>query len=63
MGPEGKDPLDPSIDLHIVQLSSEGAVGATGPRIHPHGHRPLSEWLNVAAYKGSQEVHACQPIL
>jgi hypothetical protein len=59
MGPECKDPLDPDVDLCIVQLSIEGTVGAIGPWIQPHCHLPPPKWLNTAADKGQWEVCAC----
>jgi hypothetical protein len=55
-----KDPSDLSVDLRIVHLGIEGAVGTTRPRIHPHCHLPSPEWLDVVADKGPQEVHAHQ---
>jgi hypothetical protein len=55
------DPVNMGADLPITQLFRKGMVGATWPRIHPHGHLPLMERLNLAAKKGLQEVRACQP--
>jgi hypothetical protein len=52
MGPVDKDPSDPGVDLHIIQLCEEGAVGTTWPRIHPHCHLPSPEWLDVVADDG-----------
>jgi hypothetical protein len=56
IGPMRKDPADLGVDLHITQLLGEGAVGTTWPRIHPHGHPPLTEQLNSTAEKGPQKV-------
>jgi hypothetical protein len=42
-----------SVDLCITQLLEEGTVETTWPRIHPIGHHPLVERLNLAAEKGS----------
>jgi hypothetical protein len=61
MGPECKDPPDPSVDLYIVQLIGERTVGATGPRVHPYYGHPPSEWLNLVTDEGPQEVCTCQP--
>jgi hypothetical protein len=47
-----KDPSDLGVDLHIVQLDVEGTVGTAWPRIYPHCHLPLLEWLDVVADKG-----------
>jgi hypothetical protein len=63
MGPKSKDPIDPGVDLRIIQLSREGMVGTTGPQIHPHYHLSLLKWLNAATDKNPQEVHAREPIL
>jgi hypothetical protein len=63
MGPESKDTSDPGINLRIIQLDRDGAVGTAGPRIHPQCHIPPSEWLNATADEGPQEVHACELIL
>jgi hypothetical protein len=53
MGPESKDPADPSIDLLITQLGRGEAVRIARPQIHPHCHLPSLEWLNAAAYEGA----------
>jgi hypothetical protein len=45
-------PPDPGVDLCITQLCGEGTIRTTWPRIHPHGHFLLTEWLIVAADKG-----------
>jgi hypothetical protein len=58
-----KDPPDPGVDLHTIQLCEEGMIGTTWPRIHPHSHLSLAEWLDVTADKGSLEVRAHQPTL
>jgi hypothetical protein len=55
-----KDPSDLGIDLCIVQLGGEGAVGTTCPRIHPHCHLPSPEQLDVVADEGPREVYARQ---
>jgi hypothetical protein len=47
MGPKSKEPPNPSVDLHMIQLGRAGAVGINGPRIHPHCHLPSPEWLNA----------------
>jgi hypothetical protein len=52
MGPESEDPPDPGIDLQIIQLGGEGAVGTARPRIQPHCHLLLPEWLNAMTYEG-----------
>jgi hypothetical protein len=56
-----KDPSDPVVDLLAVQLFREGMIGKTWPRIHPHGHLSLAEWLDMEDEKGPQEVCAHQP--
>jgi hypothetical protein len=56
-----KDPPDPGVDLHTVQLCREGTIGTTWPWIHPHSLIPLAEWLDTVADKGLQEVRARQP--
>jgi hypothetical protein len=56
-----KNPSDLGVDLHIVELCGDGTVGATWPWIHPHCHLSSSEWLDVVADEGTQEVHAHQP--
>jgi hypothetical protein len=56
-----KNPLDPGVDLHIAQLFGEGMIRTTWPRIHPHRHFSLMEWLNGVIDKGPHEVHAHQP--
>jgi hypothetical protein len=48
-----KDPSDPGVDLHAVQLYGEGTTGTTWPRIHPHGHLSPAEWLDATADKDS----------
>jgi hypothetical protein len=54
-------PQDPGVDLCIVQLRGEGTIETTWPRIPPHSHLSLAEWLEAMADKGPQEVHASQP--
>jgi hypothetical protein len=46
------DPLDPSVDLCIIQLGKEGTVETAGPQIHPHCHLPPPEWLKMVANEG-----------
>jgi hypothetical protein len=52
------DPMDLGVDHRIAQLFGEGMVGTTWPRIHPHGHLLLTEWLNPMVENGPQKVHA-----
>jgi hypothetical protein len=61
ISPIRKDPPNLGVDLRTVQLCGEGTIGTTWPQIHPHSHLLLAEWLDAAADKGPQEVHARQP--
>jgi hypothetical protein len=38
-------------------------IGITWPRIHPHSHLSLTEWLDTAVDKGLLEVHIRQPTM
>jgi hypothetical protein len=58
-----KDPLDLDVDLRIVQLGREGMIRTTWPQKYPYSYLSLVEWLDAAADKGPQEVHAHQPTL
>jgi hypothetical protein len=52
IGPMDKDPSDLGIDLRIVQLGGEGAVGTTWPRKHPHCDLSSPEWLYMVTDEG-----------
>jgi hypothetical protein len=39
------------VDLRIVQLPEEGAVGTTWPRMHPRGHFSSTKWLALQLKK------------
>jgi hypothetical protein len=56
-----KNPPGPGVDFRITQLCEEGMIMTTWPWIQPHSHSLLTEWLNAAADKVPQEVHARQP--
>jgi hypothetical protein len=58
-----KNLQDLGVVLRIVQLHREGMIGTTWPRIDPHSHSSLMEWLNTAADKGPQDAHAHQASL
>jgi hypothetical protein len=49
IGPMDKDPSDLGVDIRIIKLYGEGTVGAAWPRICPHCHLLLLEWLDVVA--------------
>jgi hypothetical protein len=52
IGPTDWDSSDLGVDLCIVNLGGEGAVGTTLPEIHPHCHLPSPEWLDAVANQG-----------
>jgi hypothetical protein len=49
-----RDPVDPGVDLCIIQFLEEGTVETTWPWVHPHGCRLLMERMNPVAEKGSR---------
>jgi hypothetical protein len=53
--------MDVGVDLCIIQLCGEGMIETTWHCIHPHSHLSLAKWLDAAANKGLQEIHADQP--
>jgi hypothetical protein len=51
-----KDPWNPSVDLHIIQLFREGTVGTIWRWVYLHGHLSLVERLNPTDEKGPRSV-------
>jgi hypothetical protein len=55
-----KDPSDSGVDLCVVKHAEKGRSRQLGLG-YIHSHLLLVEWLDAAADKGLQEVHAHQP--